>query len=182
MSKSLLDIEFKSVKGETKTLKDFSAKMYLVVNTASKCGLTPQYEALQAVYGEYHAKGLEIIAFPANEFLGQEPGSDNEIQEFCRLTYNVSFPVMSKIIVKGEGQHELYRELITQKPEAVKDPESDFEERLKSKGLLTGEPKDIHWNFEKFLVDADGNIVERYFPDIAPNDERITTKIESLLG
>ena len=77
MSKSLLDIEFKSVKGETKTLKDFSAKMYLVVNTASKCGLTPQYEALQAVYGEYHAKGLEIIAFPANEFLGQEPGSDN---------------------------------------------------------------------------------------------------------
>ena len=85
MSKSLLDIEFKSVKGETKTLKDFSAKMYLVVNTASKCGLTPQYEALQAVYGEYHAKGLEIIAFPANEFLGQEPGSDNEIQEAERI-------------------------------------------------------------------------------------------------
>lgn len=178
---SLKDIKFENAKGETKTLADYDAKLFLIVNTASKCGLTPQYEGLQSLYERYHDKGLEILGFPANEFLGQEPGTDEEIQSFCEVNYSVSFPVNKKIIVKGEGQHPLYAQLIKERPEAVKNDNHTFENLLKEKGLLTGGPSDIKWNFEKFLVSKDGNVIERFFPDIAPGDEKITKKIEENL-
>ena len=177
---SLLNIEFKTAQGETKTLKDFPAKAYLIVNTASKCGLTPQYEGLQALYKEYKDQGLVILGFPANEFLAQEPGSDAEIQEFCSLNYSVEFPVMSKIVVKGEGQHPLYEELTTTYKKALQ-VSDEFEKRLRSKDLITGADHDIHWNFEKFLVDADGKIIERYFPDIKPTDDVVISKLKELL-
>lgn len=181
MTKNIAEIKFKDGKGLDKTIKDFDAKAYLIVNVASKCGLTPQYEGLQKLYTEFKGKGLEILAFPANEFLGQEPGTNEEIQQFCSLEYNVSFPVNEKIVVKGEGQHPLYKALTETKKEALRSDKPDFEQLLTSKGLISGEPHDIHWNFEKFLLNSDGEIVERYFPDISPIDEKITGKLKELL-
>lgn len=170
-------IEFKDAKGEIKTLKDYPAKMYLLVNVASKCGLTPQYKGLQELYEKYHDQGLEIMAYPANEFLGQEPGTNEEIQEFCSLTYNVSFPVHQKIIVKGEGQHPLYSALTKAKSVGLKEADSKFEEMLSSKGLISGEAHDIKWNFEKFLVSANGEVVERFAPDVSPTSDLIVKKL-----
>ncbi len=111
---AIKDIKFEDAKGQTKTLADYDAKVFLIVNTASKCGLTPQYEGLQSLYERYHDKGLEILGFPSNEFLDQEPGTDEEIQSFCQVHYSVSFPVHKKIVVKGEGQHPLYAALTRQ--------------------------------------------------------------------
>ena len=181
MSHSIQDIAFKNSKGVTTSLKNFKAKAFLIVNVASKCGLTPQYEALQKLYKTYHDKGLEILAFPANEFLGQEPGTNQEIQDFCNLTYQVSFPINEKIIVKGPGQHLLYKTLTENKKTSVKNEEAKFENLLKESNLISGEPHDIKWNFEKFILDANGNIIERFFPDIAPDDKRVVKVIEELL-
>lgn len=182
MSQALNQITFKDKTGADKSLQSFSAKAFLIVNVASKCGLTPQYEGLQALYETYKDQGLEILAFPANEFLGQEPGTNDEIQEFCRVNFNVSFPVNQKIVVKGEGQHPLYQALTTTQPEAIKNDPGDFESRLRSKNLITGEDHDIHWNFEKFLLNDKGDIVARFFPDITAQDERLTSAVEKLLA
>ncbi|CBW26477.1 conserved hypothetical protein [Halobacteriovorax marinus SJ] len=179
---NLLDIKFKNNKNEEVSIKDFDAKAYLIVNVASKCGLTPQYEGLQSLYSEYKDKGLEILAFPANEFLGQEPGSDEEIQSFCSLTYNVTFPVNSKIIVKGEGQHELYKELTNAKVDYTKNEDGKFETLLTEKGLITGGEEDIKWNFEKFLVSKDGEVVSRFFPDVEASDVRLKEALENLIN
>ncbi len=178
---SIANIEFQNAKGESKTIKDFGAKAYLIVNTASKCGLTPQYDGLQELYKEYKDQGLEILGFPANEFLAQEPGSDEEIQSFCKVNFGVSFPINKKIVVKGEGQHPLYKALTEGKKSAVKNEDGGFEKKLTDKGLITGADHDIHWNFEKFLVDAQGNIVERFFPDVTPKDKKIVDEIEKIL-
>lgn len=178
----LTKMTFQNAKGETKKLEDFGAKAYLIVNTASKCGLTPQYEGLEKIYREYKDQGLMIIGFPANEFLGQEPGTNDEIQEFCSLNYNVSFPVMAKTVVKGEGIHPLFDKLIHTSAPYIKNEEPKFETLLREKGLITGTDEDIKWNFEKFLVDSSGKLVARFFPDIAPDDERIVGKIQTILG
>src|SRR5579884_3234013 len=118
MSEALYNIPVKRINGTETTLKDYQGKVLLLVNVASKCGLTPQYEGLEALYKQYQAQGLEILGFPANNFLGQEPGTNEEIQEFCSLNFNVSFPLFSKISVVGEDQHPLYQYLTTTKPEA----------------------------------------------------------------
>ena len=178
---NLLNIEFKDAQGETKTLSDYQAKAYLVVNTASRCGLTPQYQALQALYTKYKGQGLEVVAFPANEFLAQEPGTDEEIQNFCQSNFGVDFPVNKKIIVKGEGQHPLYQALTQKKPVAFKKNDGALEEKLRAKGLIDGNDQDIHWNFEKFLLSSTGEIVERFFPDVAPDDSVLVEKIEQVL-
>lgn len=181
MSKNLKEIQFCDHLGNTKTLNDFPAKIYLIVNVASKCGLTPQYKGLQEIYLKYKDKGLEILGFPANEFLGQEPGTNEEIQEFCTLNFGVSFPVNGKVVVKGEGQHELYKELTSQKKVALKNEDGNFEKRLTDKNLISGMPHDIKWNFEKFLVGKDGEILERFFPDIDATDPRVVSLIEKYL-
>lgn len=178
---NIAKVEFEDASGSKKTLKDFKAKAYLIVNTASKCGLTPQYEGLQALYSKYKDQGLEILGFPANEFLAQEPGSDDEIQSFCKMNFGVEFPINKKIIVKGEGQHPLYKDLTEGIKVAVRNENGELEGKLNAKGLITGEENDIHWNFEKFLVDSEGNLIERYFPDVAPNDKNLVGKIEELL-
>ncbi len=178
----LKKIPFQTAKGETKTLSDFDAKAYLIVNTASKCGLTPQYEGLEKIYREYKDKGLAIIGFPANEFLGQEPGTNDEIQEFCSLNYNVSFPVMGKTVVKGSDIHPFFDKLIHESAPYIKNEQPKFETLLKEKGLLTGTQEDIKWNFEKFLLDAEGKLVARFFPDIAPEDERVKENIKNALS
>lgn len=182
MKVNLLDITFNDKNGNPKTIRDFKAKLYLIVNVASKCGLTPQYKSLQELYEKYSKKGLEILAFPANEFLGQEPGTDEEIQSFCSLTYNVTFPVNAKIIVKGEGQHTLYKTLTELTPVSIKNENGSFEKLLTEKGLISGGPSDIKWNFEKFLVNEKGEIVGRFFPDIDVSDSRVTSLIDKCLS
>ena len=156
---TIYDFSLPSSTGEEVPLADYRDKVPLFVNTASKCGFTPQYEGLQELYDEYHDQGLEIFALPCNQFGRQEPGSNEEIQEFCQLNYGLTFPVMGKIDVNGRNAHPLYTFL---KGEAG--------------GLLTDA---IKWNFTKFLVDRDGNVVKRFPPDYKPGS--IAEHVEKLL-
>ena len=178
---NLMDITFENIQGEQKSLKDYQANLFLIVNVASKCGLTPQYEGLEALYREFKDQGLLILGFPANEFLGQEPGTNEEIQSFCQTQFDVSFPVLKKIVVKGKGQHPLYTTLSEALPEAKSNPEGKLLNMLKEKGLLDGEAHDIKWNFEKFLVSGQGKLIARYAPDVEPNHELIINDIRNHL-
>lgn len=162
-------------------LSDYSGKVLLIVNVASQCGLTPQYEGLEKLYEKYKDKGFLVLAFPANEFGAQEPGTNAEIQSFCQTNYGIKFPVFEKIVVKGEGQHPLYKHLTTVKPKAVKNADSTLEAKLEKHGLLSGKPGDIMWNFEKFLIGKDGNVIERFAPDVKPDDEILIKAIENSL-
>lgn len=148
------------IDGTPQRLDAYRGKVVLMVNTASKCGLTPQYEALEKLYREHKDRGLVILAFPANNFAGQEPGTNKEIAEFCTQNYGVTFPVFEKISVKGDDCHLLYRQLAGQ-PEPI-----------------GGEPK---WNFTKFLIDRSGRVVARFEPRITPDDPRVIEKIKELL-
>jgi glutathione peroxidase len=153
-----------------------------VVNVASKCGLTPQYEGLEKLYKQYSDKGLVVLGFPANEFLAQEPGSNEEIQQFCTMNYGVNFPMFEKIVVKGNGQHPLYQYLTDVKPVATMKPDGNLISRLKEKGLIDGKDNDIKWNFEKFLVSKNGDVVERFSPDLDPVDHIIVKAVERELA
>ncbi len=182
MANRLTDIPVRKIDGEETTLGEFSGKVLLIVNVASKCGLTPQYEGLQKIYDRYCDRGFVVAGFPANEFAGQEPGTNAEIKEFCTTKYGVTFPMFEKIVVKGEGQHPLYRFLTSQQPTAVKKPDSTLEKTLREHGLLSGAPHDIMWNFEKFLVNRRGEVVARFAPDIAPEDLLLVDAIEAELA
>lgn len=179
---SVFQFKVKKINGEETSLEEYKGKVLLIVNVASKCGLTPQYEGLQKLHREYQNKGLTVLGFPANEFLAQEPGTNQEILEFCTLNYSVDFPMFEKIVVKGEGQHPLYAYLTQTQKEALKKDNSKLMSILKEKGLLTGEEHDIKWNFEKFLVGKDGKIIARFAPDIDPNDPVVTTAVEKALA
>ncbi|MDM7861030.1 glutathione peroxidase [Alteromonas sp. ASW11-36] len=160
MSQPIYDHEVALNNGELKSLKDYEGQVILIVNTASKCGFTPQYDGLQALYDEYKDKGFTILAFPCDQFGHQEPGDDNEIQQFCSLNFNVSFPLFKKIEVNGENASPLFNQLKADAP-----------------GLLGS--KGIKWNFTKFLVNRDGKTVERFAPATKP--EALKRKIEELL-
>lgn len=157
---SIYDFSATTIDGRELSLEEFKDKVLLIVNTASKCGFTPQYEGLEKLNRQYAARGLVVLGFPCNQFGAQEPGDAAEIANFCSLTYQVSFPMFAKVEVNGEGTHPLYRFLKEAKP-----------------GLLGTEA--IKWNFTKFLVDRNGNVVERYAPASKP--EELTKAIESLL-
>lgn len=182
MPTPLETIPVKSITGSPSSLADYAGKVRLVVNVASKCGLTPQYEGLEALYRSYRERGFEILAFPANEFGAQEPGTEAEIAEFCSTKYDVTFPMFSKLVVKGEGQHPLYAALTEAMPNAIKLPGTDFRANLMKYGIEPGEPSEVLWNFEKFLVDRQGNVVARFSPDVAPNEEILVSAIERELG
>lgn len=167
--------------GHTATFADFQDKIVLVVNVASKCGLTPQYEALEAVYQKYGPKGLVILGQPCNQFAGQEPGGADEIQSFCQMNYGVTFPLLAKADVNGPARTELYKTLIRQQPEATEPAECRVKNILQERGWLPKDPADIMWNFEKFIVDRQGQVVARFAPDMAPDDPQIVSCIESLL-
>ncbi len=152
-------------------LSDYAGRALLIVNTASKCGLTPQYEGLEALYREFRDQGLEILAFPSNQFRGQEPGTDYEIAEFCRVTYDVTFPVFAKTDVNGPGAHPLYDHLRAAAPGDWGPKYGAFYKRLKDASPAT-EPGDIAWNFTKFLIDRDGRVVRRYEPPVTPEEIR----------
>ena len=181
MESKVSQIEFNLADGKSTTLSDFGNKVIMVVNVASKCGLTPQYEGLEKIYELYKDKGFMVIGFPANEFAAQEPGSNDEIQKFCQTTYGVKFPVAQKIVVKGQGQHPLYELLTEEKPMATMKQGGVLEAKLREKGLMTGKAGDLMWNFEKFLIDKNGRVIERFAPDITPEDPIVTTAIEHAL-
>lgn len=157
---SIYDFEVNTISGKPVPLSDYKGKVLLIVNTASKCGFTPQFSGLESLYKSFHEQGLEVLGFPCNQFLKQDPGSDSEISEFCSLNYGVTFPMFSKIEVNGDNAHPLYNYL-----------------KSEAKGLLGSEK--IKWNFTKFLVNRDGEVIKRYAPNTEPKD--IEKDIKALL-
>ena len=153
------DFKARKMNGQEVSMEDYKGKVVLVVNTASKCGLTPQFEELEALYKEYKDQGLEILGFPCNQFAKQDSGSNKEIHEFCQLNYGVSFTMFEKIDVNGESAHPIYKYL-----------------KNNAKGILNNE---IKWNFTKFLIDSEGNVVDRFAP--TTNPKKIRKDIEKLL-
>jgi glutathione peroxidase len=160
-NKSVKDIPFKTIDGEKTSLKAYDGKVVLVVNVASKCGLTPQYKDLESVYRKYKDKGLVIVGFPCNDFGRQEPGTLEEIKAFCKDRYDVSFPMMEKVKVKGDGQHPLYA--------ALTGKEGAF-------------PGNVKWNFGKFLIGKDGVPLQRFEPGEKPDSGKVTKAIEAALA
>ena len=177
---ALQQIPLTRIDGTPDTLANHRGKVLLVVNVASKCGLTPQYEGLEALYQDKRAQGLEVLGFPANNFKGQEPGTDAQIQDFCSTEYNVQFPLFSKISVVGADQHPLYAQLTEAQPQAIGD--GPFRKRLQGFGINPGEPKDVLWNFEKFLVSRNGEVVARFAPDTTADDPRLLAAIDAELA
>lgn len=160
---SVYDFTMKDIDGKDVKLSAYKGKVVLLVNTASKCGYTPQYEGLEKIYEKYKDRGFVILGFPANNFGGQEPGTNAEIKEFCTLKYKTSFPMFAKISVKGEDQHPLYKYLTS----AETDP------------TFAG---DIKWNFNKFLVDQNGTIIARFDSKDAPESDAVTKAVETALA
>jgi glutathione peroxidase len=177
MPSKIQQIPLQTIDGADATLGDYQGDVLLVVNVASKCGLTPQYEALEAVFERFRDEGFAVLGFPANDFGGQEPGTNEEITEFCSTTYAVQFPLFSKIAVTGRDKHPLYAELTSAVPEAEGD-KAAFRDSLKGYGMTPTEDPEVLWNFEKFLVSRDGEVIARFAPGITPDDERITSAIE----
>lgn len=151
------DFSAPSISGQDTSLAEFKGKTLLVVNVASACGLTPQYEGLQALHAQYAERGLAVLGFPCNQFGAQEPGSEEEIQQFCSNRFGVEFPLFSKIEVNGPGRHPLYQ-------------------------FLIGDGEDISWNFEKFLIDDKGQTIARFSPRTAPDDPELVSAIEQALS
>ena len=180
MTTALQDIPVNRIDGAPTNLGAFAGKVLLVVNVASRCGLTPQYEGLEKLYEVKRAQGLEVLGFPVNDFGAQEPGTDAEIRQFCSLTYDVKFPLFSKISVVGANRHPLYANLAAAQPEAI--GSAPFREELKGYGITPGDPADVMWNFEKFLVGRDGHVIARFAPDIAADDPRLVKAIDDALA
>jgi len=181
MSASIYDIPVKKISGEAASLGDFKGKVVLVVNVASKCGLTPQYEGLEKLYEKLEPQGLVIAGFPANDFKAQEPGTNEEIQSFCSLNYGVKFPLFSKITVTGPEKHPLYAALIAAQPAAVTVNQPTWREKLKGYGIETLPEPELLWNFEKFLVSRSGEVVKRFAPDTAADAPELVAAIEGEL-
>ena len=180
MSDNVLDIPVQRVDGTETTLNDYRGKVIMVVNVASKCGLTVQYEGLEKLYENKRDAGLVIAAFPANNFKGQEPGTNEEIVAFCTSTYDVKFPIFAKLSVKGEDKHPLYQSLTASQTETIGD--GPMRERLAKHGNPVEGNGEILWNFEKFLIGRDGRIAARFAPDVTPDDPRLLSVVEKELG
>jgi len=157
---NIYDIPLKTIDGKPASLKEYQGKVLLLVNVASKCGLTPQYEALEALHQKYQKEGFAVLGFPCNDFAGQEPGTNEEIKQFCSTKYQVSFPLFDKLHVKGAEQHPLYQYLTSK--------EASF-------------PGDVKWNFGKFLVDRNGKVVKRFEPPVKPDAPEIVKAVEEEL-
>lgn len=177
---SVYNIPVNTIQGEAVDLSQYSGKVLLLVNVASKCGLTPQYEGLEKLYTDKKAEGFEILGFPANNFLAQEPGTNEDIQEFCSLTYKVDFPLFAKISVAGEDKHPLYETLTQAIPERI--GEGPWWKDLVDYGLTPNPKPEVLWNFEKFLVNKQGKVVARFAPDVTADDARIVDAINAELA
>ena len=181
MADEIYEIPVRTIDGTDTNLGEYKDKVLLVVNVASKCGLTPQYAGLQKLYGDFRGKNFEILGFPANNFMEQEPGTETEIKDFCDTNYSVEFPLFSKISVKGDDRHELYKFLTETKPDTdVND--GGMEEKLKGYGHNRATAGEVLWNFEKFLIGRDGAVAARFAPDVTPDDPRLIEKVEAELA
>lgn len=175
----IYDFKVKNTEGTEVSLEDYKGKVILIVNTATGCGLTPQYEGLQKIYDKYKNEGFEILDFPSNQFFEQAPGDDAEIANFCQFTYGTTFQTFAKINVNGDDAHELYKYIKSEAPKAVEDVSSQgLYEKLSGLGFNTA-GDDIKWNFTKFLIDKNGKVVDRFAPTYEP--EKIGERIKSLL-
>ena len=182
---NLTSIPLTTITGEQTSLADFSGKVLMIVNVASKCGLTPQYTALESLYQQFKDRGFTILAFPANDFAGQEPGTNEEIAQFCSTEYPVTFPLFAKIHVTGPEVHDLYAELTSDIPEHIVggNLRDDLDGYATKNGLPGTAPfPSVLWNFEKFIVDKKGVPVARFAPDIKPDDPKVIAAIEQALG
>lgn len=178
----LYDIQVTTIDGQPQTLGAYAGKVLLVVNVASQCGLTPQYQQLEQLYQEQREAGLEVLGFPCNQFGAQEPGSEQEIQLYCQTHYGVDFPMFSKIEVNGPGRHPLYQQLIDAQPQSRQLPDSRLMDLLAERGLVQKGTSDIAWNFEKFLVDRQGAPVARFAPDMGVEHPDVRSAIEAALS
>ena len=181
MSALVYDIPVQKITGEDTSLAEFKGKVLLVVNVASKCGLTPQYEGLEKIYEQYRGQGLVVAGFPANDFKSQEPGTNEEIQSFCTTNFGVKFPMFSKITVVGAEKHPLYAALIAAQPKAVSVSEVPFREKLNGYGIQTNQDPELLWNFEKFLVSREGTVVKRFAPGTEPDAPELISAIKKEL-
>lgn len=187
MSTPVYEIPLVAISGDPTSLAAYRGKVLLVVNVASQCGLTGQYDALKKIYSRFKGSGLVVLGFPANDFGAQEPGSNEEIATFCRTAYGVDFPMFSKIAVTGPATHPLYQTLIAAEPKATGATRLGFRENLErflaktNRGPTNPEPG-ILWNFEKFLIDRQGNVVARFSPEMVPDDPAIVGAIERALA
>lgn len=173
---AIQDVPLKTISGAETSLADYAGQVLLIVNVASKCGLTPQYEGLEKLYEKYRDEGFAVLGFPANDFAGQEPGTDDEIQSFCTTNFGVAFPMFSKVGVVGPDKHPLYRELTTAIPTT---PNSGaMRDKLTSYGMTPNPEPEVLWNFEKFLIGRDGQPVARFSPDTTPDDPDLVSAIE----
>ncbi|MCB1499436.1 MAG: glutathione peroxidase [Bauldia sp.] len=172
MASPIYDIPVRRIDGTDTSLGELAGKVLLIVNVASQCGKTPQYEGLEALYGERKDEGFAVLGFPCNQFGGQEPGTEAEIEAFCRSVYGVDFPMFAKLDVKGPDQHPLYKALVAAQPKRTLEPDAANPKPAEG---------DVRWNFEKFLVSRDGQVVGRYDPDVKPESAVLTAAIETAL-
>ena len=182
MNETLYNIPLTSLDGRALTLAEFKGQVLLVVNVASKCGLTPQYAGLETLFETYRERGLQVLGFPCNDFAGQEPGAASEIQDFCTSNYGVRFPMFAKLNINSAPRHPLYAQLIEAQPSATMPDNSDFREKLAGYKLLPKQASDVLWNFEKFLVDRNGQVIGRFSPDMTPDDPTMIAAIEAALA
>ena len=180
MSDDIYALPLRTLDGRATTLAPYAGKVLLAVNVASKCGLTPQYEGLEALYRAKSGEGLEILGFPANNFMGQEPGTSGEIADFCATTYDITFPMFSKISVVGPDKHPLYDILTRARPEAVS--AGPMREKLQSHGIPVSPEGEVLWNFEKFLIGRDGKVIMRFAPDVTAEDPRLLAAVDAALA
>ncbi len=179
---ALQDIPIRMIDGEETTLDAYRGKTLLIVNTASRCGLTGHYEGLQSLYHTYRGRGLEVFGFPSNDFNGQEPGANAEIAKFCETTFGVDFPMFEKISVAGPAKHPLYAALTAAAPVAISTTGNALGWKLASHGIAVAPAPELQWNFEKFVVNAAGEVTARFAPDTAPDDPALVSAIETQLG
>jgi glutathione peroxidase len=182
MTTPIQNIPVRRISGEDTNLGEYSGKVLLIVNVASKCGLTKQYAALEKLYRDYRERGLVVAGFPANDFKGQEPGSNEEIESFCSTNFGVDFPLFEKITVVGDEKHPLYSALIEAQPKATSTSDVPFSENLKKYGIDPNPEPEILWNFEKFLVDREGKVTARFTPDTTPDHPALVSAVEAELA
>jgi glutathione peroxidase len=181
MTTAIQSIPLKTIAGAPASLADHAGKVVLVVNVASKCGLTPQYDGLEKLYADQNARGLVVVGFPANDFAGQEPGSNEEIASFCRANFGVDFPMFEKIVVSGPEKHPLYAALTKAQPVQQGDA-AGFRAKLAGYGMTPNPEPEVLWNFEKFLISRAGEVVARFAPTTAPDDPALLATIEAELA
>ncbi len=181
MSATLENLPLRRVDGKNASLADYQNKVLLIVNVASKCGFTPQYEGLERLYAKYQSRGFAVLGFPANDFAEQEPGTNAEIAQFCTTNFGVKFPIFEKINVVGPEKHPLYAALIKAQPKPSTDTR-DLRQHLIEFGVTPNPEPEVLWNFEKFLVDRQGMPVARFAPDLEPEDAKLTQRVEAELA